>query len=70
MHPTLTKAAASADGAKKRIERVADLLAKLMQEMHGGDWRFEINHEVETEFILITQQSGDERPVQPVPEVA
>lgn len=72
MHPTLTKTAASANAAQRRIERVADLLAKLMQDIHGDEWRVDISHECDAEMVIITPRPGRHRrkPVAPTPEVA
>ncbi|MCD1266077.1 hypothetical protein B5M44_19200 [Shinella sumterensis] len=72
MHPTLIKAAASADAARKRIERVADLLAKLMQDIHGDEWKVDISHEYQTEMVVIIPHPGrrHRKPAAPAPEVA
>jgi hypothetical protein len=72
MHPTLIKAAASADAAKTRIERVAALLAKLMQEIHGDEWKVDISHECGTEMVVIIPHPGRRRRkgAAPTPEVA
>lgn len=72
MHPTLIKAAASADAAKKRIERVANLLAKLMQDIHGDEWKVDISHEYDMEMVVIVPRPSQRRrkPAAPTPEVA
>lgn len=72
MHPTLVKAAASADAAKIRIERVAALLAKLMQDIHGDEWKVDISHECDTEMVVIIPRPGrrHRKPAAPAPEIA
>ena len=72
MHPTLVKAAVSANAAQKRVERVAALLAKLMQDIHGDEWKVDISHGYDTEMVVIIPRSGRRRqkPSTPMPEVA
>lgn len=72
MHPTLIKAAASATAAQIRVERVAALLAKLMQDIHGDEWKVDISHECNMEMVIITPRPGRRRqkPTSPMPEVA
>ena len=71
MHPTIIKAAVSADATRKRIERVAGLLAKLMQDLHGDEWKADVSHSYNEELILIIPRPGRSRQRlnQPSPEV-
>jgi hypothetical protein len=69
--PILTKAAKDAAAAQKRIDRVADLLASLMQDMHGGDWRVSISHECDSALIVVAPRSArGQTPMAPKPEIA
>lgn len=70
--PLLTKAVKDATTAQKRIQRVAELLAKLMQDIHGEEWKVDISHEYETEMVLIVPHPGRRRrkPAPPISEVA
>lgn len=72
MHPTLIEAATSANSAQKRIERVADLLAKMMQDIHGDEWKVDISHEYNMEMVVIIPRPGRRRqsPTAPMPELA
>jgi len=72
MHPTLINAATSATAAQKRIERVAALLAKLMQAIHGDEWKVDISHEYQTEMVVILPRPGrrHRKPAAPAPEIA
>lgn len=65
-HPLILVAAAEAPAKMKRVERVAEMLTKLMQDIHGGGWRIQIDHEVR--LIVIAEKS--ERAIAPKPEVA
>jgi hypothetical protein len=47
----LTDAVEIADRAKARLAHTANALARQMQEMHGGDWRVEIDHQAG--FVLV-----------------
>lgn len=47
----ISRATAGAEASKKRVERLAKLLADEMQVIHGdrwgdGGWRFHIDHDV------------------------
>lgn len=66
MHSLILAAAGEAPAKMKRVERVAEVLTKLMQEIHGGGWRIQIDHEVR--LIVIAEKS--ERKIVPKPEVA
>ncbi|WP_313526407.1 hypothetical protein [Shinella sp.] len=69
--PILTKAVNDAVAAQKRIDRVADLLASLMQDMHGGDWRASISHECDAALIVVAPRSArGQKPFTPKPEIA
>lgn len=39
--------------AAEEIQQVADYLAGLMREVHGGDWRVSVNHE--NRFVMIAE---------------
>ncbi|RJG46645.1 hypothetical protein [Mesorhizobium sp. DCY119] len=47
----LTDAVETADRAKSRVTHTANTLARQMQEMHGGIWRVEIDHQAG--FVLV-----------------
>ena len=66
----LANATSRADAARKRVERVAKMLTDLMQEIHGGNWRFNISHEAGAELVIVAIKPGGDRPAQPKPEVA
>lgn len=69
--PLLAKAVKDATTAQKRIQRVADLLAGLMKDMHGGDWRVSINHECDVALIVVAPRSArGQTPIVPKPEIA
>jgi hypothetical protein len=69
--PLLTKAVKDATAAQKRIQRLSDLLANLMQDMHGGDWRVSINHECDAALIVVAPRSArGQTPMAPKPEIA
>lgn len=69
--PLLTKAVKDATAAQRRIQRVADLLAGLMKDMHGGDWRVSINHECDAALIVVAPRSArSHKPFTPKPEIA
>lgn len=70
IHPAIVQAAHSAETSRKRVERISSLLAELMQELHGGAWRFNISHTAGAEFIVIAHKPGGERRAKPVPELA
>lgn len=57
---------------RRRIEHVAGLLAKLMQEIHGDEWKADISHECNTEMVVIIPRPGRRRQkaTTPKPEVA
>lgn len=48
----------AASGAKllKDIETTAVKLSCLMAEAHGGEWRTQIDHDAEGQFILIARR--------------
>ncbi|WP_337183818.1 hypothetical protein [Shinella sp.] len=50
-----------ATAARKRVERVAALLAKLMQDIHGDEWKISISHGYDTEMVLIIPHPGRRR---------
>lgn len=67
----LMKALKGAGTTQKRIERVADLLAGLMKDMHGGDWRVSISHECDAALIVVAPRSArGQPPIVPKPEIA
>jgi hypothetical protein len=69
--PLLTKTVKDATAAQKRIQRLSDLLANLMQDMHGGDWRVSINHECDAALIVVAPRSArGQTPMAPKPEIA
>lgn len=71
MHPAIVNAALSADAARKRVERVAALLAKLMQDIHGDEWKVNISHECNLEMVVIIPRPGRRhKPTAPMPEMA
>ena len=37
----------------KAIQNLADIVATLMQELHGGTWRAYVEHGADSEFVLI-----------------
>lgn len=43
------------------IKNVADVLATMMQDMHGGTWKTAIDHGSDTAFILI--QPASDKPI-------
>lgn len=45
----------------KTIQNLADILAALMQDVHGGLWNAWADHEPSAAFILIRQQN--EKPI-------
>lgn len=71
IHPAIVQAALSAEAAKTRVERLAGILEKLMEEIHGGDWRVSIEHGADAAFVLVAPRSEcRQRPRSPQPEVA
>lgn len=68
IHPAIIGAAFSADATLRRVERVAVLLAKLMQEIHGDEWKVDICHEYETEMIIIVPRPGRRQKKQATPK--
>lgn len=67
IHPAIVKATISAAAAEAEARAAAEYLAEVMQSIHGGSWRIDIDHEVR--FIMI-RDLRDDRRVTPKPEVA
>lgn len=49
----LAHATKGATEKRKRAERLAALLADLMAEMHGGEWRVQIEHEPNVAMVVV-----------------
>ena len=47
------QADATARTQMKSIQNVANVLASMMEDMHGGAWRVDANHEANSSFVLI-----------------
>lgn len=52
----LSNASAVVAAQQKKAERLAKLLSAAMQEIHGGEWRIQINHEAGAEFAMVVQK--------------
>lgn len=59
-----------ASAAQNRVERAAQILADLMQRIHGGNWRVQISHESGAELVLVALKPARDLPITPKPEVA
>ncbi len=46
-------ATASANAQMRGVQNIADCLAALMEEIHGGEWKTFIDHGDESSFVLI-----------------
>jgi hypothetical protein len=64
----LGEANAAATVNKKRVERLAKLLADAMKDIHGGDWRLDINHDAEAFYAMVAPKRGFS--AKPTPEAA
>lgn len=49
----LTEAAKAVCDRKRTIGVLAEVLAEQMHKLHGGEWRFDLNHE--TKYVVIRQ---------------
>lgn len=67
IHPALIKASLAANAAEAEVQQVAHYLAELLRDIHGGNWRVNINHS--SLFVCIAYDFSD-RPAEPKPEVA
>jgi hypothetical protein len=52
--PCLQKLALTGRNAADEVQAVASYLAELMRDIHGGDWRIQIEHE--HELIVIASR--------------
>lgn len=57
----LAQATAGASGKMTNVRLLADALAELMAEIHGGRWYAAIDHEAKTSFVLIRPRN--EKPI-------
>lgn len=64
----LISALGEASEKRRNVDCIGNYLAHLMGEIHGGEWRVEINHECEAAFVLIVP-ADEKLPIQPKPEV-
>ena len=52
LHSDISKQFSQAASAIEEVRAVAEYLAELMRGIHGGDWRIQIDHDIEFIFIL------------------
>jgi len=53
LHPSITAQFANAEIRAVQVEAVANHLASLMKEIHGGNWRVQIDHEVGLVMVVV-----------------
>ena len=56
IHPALLEAARSATTATAELKAGLDLVAGVMERIHGGRWRVQIDHE--EGFVLVARRIG------------
>ncbi|WP_313611008.1 hypothetical protein [Rhizobium sp.] len=58
LHPDLKRQLIGGADLLAEVEQVANYLADLMQEIHGGDWRISVNHE--NCFAMVARDFSDD----------
>lgn len=67
IHPAIVRAALSAVAAEAEVRVAAEYLAEVLERIHGGSWRIDVDHQ--SRFVIICDH-GDDCHVTPKPEIA
>jgi len=57
LHPDLQRQLIVGTDLAAEVEQAARYLSELMQEIHGGDWHINVNHEVC--FAMVSRDSSE-----------
>lgn len=66
LHPDIQRQLVGSEDILARVERAANDLADLMQEIHGKTWRVQIEHEEHVALILIAPRNEKQQRKAPV----